>query len=183
MTEASTPSVLVVVGTDVHRFDRLMGWLEQWHTTRRDGLAMLIQHGSSRRPEIPGATAFLAHEALAEAMTRVRAVVSHGGPATITEARRNGHTPIVVARDPAHGEHVDDHQMLFAGRLAGYGLIRLCASATELHTALDEAMSGVPGAPARIPAQTDRSAAVRRVGRIVDDLLAVRHQGRRGGGR
>ncbi len=31
MIEASAPSVLVVVGTDVHRFDRLMGWLEQWH--------------------------------------------------------------------------------------------------------------------------------------------------------
>jgi UDP-N-acetylglucosamine transferase subunit ALG13 len=177
-------AVLVVVGTDVHRFDRLMDWLETWHASRPDRPRMIVQHGSSRAPALAGAAPFLPHDRLAEAMAQAQAVVTHGGPASIAEARRHGHVPIVVPRDPAHHEHVDDHQQLFAARLARLGVIRRCTSAADLRTALDEALAGPAGPVADIEAGTAadaRAAAVARVGRIVDDLVAGR--GRRASGR
>jgi UDP-N-acetylglucosamine transferase subunit ALG13 len=173
-----TPDVLVSVGTDVHRFDRLMEWLEAWYAARPDQPAVLTQHGSSRPPAIPGATAFLGHDELTAAMAAAKVVVTHGGPASITEARRHGHLPVVVARDPAYDEHVDNHQMLFTARMAGLGLIRLCATEEELVEALTD---GLSGSAARTGTGTTdptaaRAAAVAAVGRIVDDLVA----GRRG---
>jgi UDP-N-acetylglucosamine transferase subunit ALG13 len=174
MTEALT--VLATVGTDVHRFDRLMDWLESWYAARPDRPVMLIQHGRSRPPAIPGGTPFLDHDELGEAMARARVVVTHGGPASITEARRHGHVPIVVARDPAYKEHVDDHQMLFAARMATAGMIRLCITADELGAALDGGIVD-PGSASRVsePAQA-RAAAVAMVGKIVDDLVAEKRR-------
>jgi len=166
-------AVLVSVGTDMHRFDRLMDWLEDWWSGRPDRPGTMVQHGRSRPPAIPGATPFLDHDRLVAAMGAARVVVTHGGPASIAEARRNGHVPIVVARDPAYDEHVDDHQMLFAARMARLGVIRLCATAGELAAALDDGLVGPaePAAGANDP-QAARAAAVARVGEIVDGLVA-----------
>jgi UDP-N-acetylglucosamine transferase subunit ALG13 len=185
------PDVLVSVGTDIHRFDRLMDWLDGWYADRLDKPEMLVQHGRSRAPAMPTATAFLDHDELENAMSRARVVITHGGPASITEARRHGHLPIVVARNPAYAEHVDDHQMLFAARMADRGLIRLCVSEAELSAVIEEGLSGPafragPADPSTARAgaadpTTARADAVSRVGRIVDDLVAGRT--RRPGGR
>jgi UDP-N-acetylglucosamine transferase subunit ALG13 len=175
MTSAGT-RVLVVVGTDTHPFDRLTAWLEDWYGGHAEPPDLVVQYGHGRAPQLPGATAFLDHAALRRAMAEATLVVSHGGPATILEARRTGHLPIVVPRDPAHGEHVDDHQQLFARRLGSAGMVHLCGSAGELTAALDSGLAD----PARFAvtddplAATGRAAAVARVGSIIDDLISQR---------
>jgi UDP-N-acetylglucosamine transferase subunit ALG13 len=165
-----------MVGTDVHRFDRLVGWLESWHAGRSDALRLVVQHGHSRAPALPGAVAFLGHDDLQKAMAEATLVVSHGGPATITEARRHGHLPIVVPRDPAYREHVDNHQQLFARRLAAAGMVALCESALELGDALDKGVadpsSFALGTDPR--AQESRAEAVAKVGLIVEQLMMQR---------
>jgi UDP-N-acetylglucosamine transferase subunit ALG13 len=40
----------------------------------------------------------------------------------VLQAINAGRSPIVVPRQPAHGEHVDDHQTQIAGQLAARGL-------------------------------------------------------------
>ncbi|HEY3523248.1 MAG TPA: glycosyltransferase [Candidatus Limnocylindrales bacterium] len=40
-------------------------------------------------------------------------VVCHGGPGSILEVLSRGKVPRVVPRNPAFGEHVDDHQQRF----------------------------------------------------------------------
>ncbi|HEU4421595.1 MAG TPA: glycosyltransferase [Pilimelia sp.] len=176
-------TVLVMVGTDVHAFDRLLDWLERWFAGRSDEPALVVQYGHSRTPTLPHVVAFLGHDELQRAMAEATLVVSHGGPATITEARRHGHLPIVVPRDPAHREHVDNHQQLFARRLAVAGMVRLCETEVELADALDKGLADPSafalGADSR--AQGARAEAVARVGQIVDDLVAQR--GRRTSGR
>ena len=168
--------VLAVVGTDVHRFDRLVDWLERWHAGRAAEVRLVLQYGHSRASQLPEAAPFLGHEELQRAMAEATLVVSHGGPATITEARRNGHLPIVVPRDPGHGEHVDNHQQLFARRLGAAGMVRLCESEAELVAALAEGMAD----PSRFVLVADpdrpdpRAEAVARVGRVIDDLVAAR---------
>jgi UDP-N-acetylglucosamine transferase subunit ALG13 len=168
--------VLAMVGTDVHRFDRLVEWLERWQAGRSDGPTVVVQYGHSRTPSLPDAVAFLGHDELQRAMAEATLVVSHGGPATITEARRHGHLPIVVPRDPAHHEHVDNHQQLFARRLAAAGMIRLCETEAELADALDKGMADPSGyALAADPlAQDARAEAVAKVGHIVEQLVAQR---------
>lgn len=185
--EPAPPSILAVVGTDVHGFDRLVGWLRRWHGERAAGGAvapgLILQYGHSAAPELPGAVPFLGHEELQRAMASSTLVVTHGGPATITEARRNGHLPIVVPRDPAHSEHVDNHQQLFARRLAAAGMVRLCETEAELVEALDKGLVD-PGAfalAADAQGQDARAAAVARVGQIVEELVAERARRRSGG--
>ncbi len=178
------PYVLAMVGTDVHRFDRLVDWLERWQGDHAD-VRIVLQYGHSRAPRLPGAAPFLDHEELQRAMAEATLVVSHGGPATITEARRTGHLPIVVPRDPTHDEHVDNHQQLFARRLGAAGLVRLCESEAELVAALDEGMTD----PSRFVLAADpdrpdpRAEAVARVGQVVDHLVARRVRQRTGGSR
>lgn len=166
-----TPTVLVTVGTDVHPFERLLDWVGRWYR-RGPAVHLVVQHGHSPAPALPGAAAFLDHDALRRAMRAATAVVTHGGPATITQARQAGRLPIVVARDPAHGEHVDDHQCRFVRRMAAAGLVRSCAAPAELAAALDDALADpaagqVAAAPAVPPG-------VARVGAIVDALIAER---------
>lgn len=181
-SESGRPRVLVAVGTDSHPFDRLIGWLERWYADWTGEVDMLVQYGRSRPPSIPGSVAFLDHAELLRAMDTAAVVVCHGGPATILEARRRGHLPIVVPRDPRLREHVDDHQQRFVRRLATTGMVALCESPESLAVALG---TGVRE-PARyaVPVDHDRRealAAVARVGRIVDDLVAGAAAGRHRG--
>lgn len=167
------PAVLVAVGTDIHPFDRLLTWLERWYASRADHPELLVQYGHSRVPALPGAVPFLDHDTLHRTMIGAALVVSHGGPATIIEARRSGRLPLVVPRDPDRREHIDDHQQLFARRLADHGLIRLCRSEPELADALDTGLRDPAGFrlesdPSSVAA---RAEAVARVGRIVEDLM------------
>jgi len=134
------PLVLVAVGTDHHPFDRAVDWVESWLRTRLDPVDVLVQYGHSRAPQVARGSALLDHADLQEAMARATVVVCHGGPATITEARRHGRLPICLPRDPARGEHVDDHQMLFARRMGAGGVVRLAQTERELRAALDEAL-------------------------------------------
>ncbi|WP_229399344.1 glycosyltransferase [Micromonospora okii] len=177
-----------MVGTDVHHFDRLVDWLERWHAGRADalpGVRLVVQHGRSRAPRLPEATPFLAHDELQRAMTEADLVVCHGGPATITEARRHGHLPIVVPRDPAHHEHVDNHQQLFARRLGAAGMVRLAESEADLVEALDKGVADpLAYALAADPDRPDpRVAAATAVGRIVEDLVRAGREPKRRGWR
>jgi UDP-N-acetylglucosamine transferase subunit ALG13 len=72
-------------------------------------------------------------------MHQARGVVTHGGPATILDAREAGHVPIVVPRRRAWGEHVDDHQVAFCRRVFEEGLIKLASTEDELLNLLNQA--------------------------------------------
>ncbi|MBM0235592.1 glycosyl transferase family 28 [Micromonospora sp. STR1_7] len=173
-TPSTQTRLLVAVGTDKHPFDRLVDWLAQWHAHAGGAVGLTVQHGHTKAPQLPGAVPFLGHDALQQAMADADLVVCHGGPATILEARRHGHLPIVVPRDPARGEHVDDHQQLFGRRLGAAGLVALCETREQLHDALaagqaDASRYAVAADPG---AHEARRAAVARVGQIVEDLVA-----------
>ncbi|MEV4121463.1 glycosyltransferase [Micromonospora sp. NPDC049645] len=166
--------MLVAVGTDKHPFDRLVDWLEHWYAETANPVALTLQHGHTRASAVPGAVPFLGHAALQEAMSDADLVICHGGPATILEARRHGHLPIVVPRDPERGEHVDNHQQLFARRLGAAGMVALCETREELYHALRAGLSD----PSRYLVAADpqahraQAAAVARVGAIVEELVA-----------
>lgn len=108
--------IFVALGTHHQPFDRLV--LAADRVAVELGARVLVQHGATRCPA-PHVTQV---EALApgefEALLReARVVVLHAGSSSFLQARGLGRVPIVVPRDPAHGEHVDDHQLRFARSL------------------------------------------------------------------
>lgn len=140
-TPAGGPkTVLVLLGTDFHRFDRLVRWCDRWIAAQPpDSVRCVVQYGSALPPERAEGVAFFSAEEMASRIRHADVVVCHGGPATITECRHAGHLPIVVPRDSSLGEHVDDHQMLFAARMDKAGLVRIARTDTELYAALEAA--------------------------------------------
>lgn len=177
--------LFVSIGTDHHPFVRLVGWVADLAEANPDW-QVVIQHGRTPAPRaVPNleAFAFCDHARLLDLFAGSTAVVSHGGPATITEARRNGHVPVVVARNPEFGEHVDGHQMLFAARLGGAGVVTLATSAAELDVAVRSAHAR------RVARGTEEATwsvavpdGVHRVGQVAEEVVrAARARGRRSG--
>lgn len=132
--------VLVVVGTDHHPFNRVVEWVDAW-AVLHPAAAVMIQHGSATPPQHAAGARLLPHDELTTHMAAAKAVICHGGPATIADARAAGHLPIVTPRNPRLGEHVDEHQQLFAARLHTRGEIILVEDVATLHATLDRALA------------------------------------------
>ncbi|MEZ5095747.1 MAG: glycosyltransferase [Nocardioides sp.] len=98
---------------------------------------MLIQYGQSAAPAVAEGRAFLAPAELREQLADADVVITHGGPGTISDARRSGHRPIVVPRDPALGEHVDDHQQRFSAWCAERDIVDRARTLPDLEALLD----------------------------------------------
>lgn len=179
MSPSAQVLVAAFVGTDHHPFDRLVSTVDEWLQSTHQAAAGVIQYGSSSAPCRADGRALIPRDDVLRLMRRADIVVCHGGPATIADARSTGHRPIVMPRNPERGEHVDDHQMLFAARLAHAGLVSVARDADDLLAAMEWA-AGVGGTGSRGPEPSaealvggdDTSASVDRIGRLVDELLA-----------
>ncbi len=166
--------VFVTVGTDHHPFDRLVAWADEWARSGRNrGTDCLIQSGTSRSPEHTKFSDYMRYDEMVEAMERAIAVVCHGGPATIMDARRLGRIPIVVPRNADLGEHVDNHQRRFAARMAELGQVHLPATEHELFELLERALID-PNAFALVESGDEIAQAVKRFEGLVDGLVKVR---------
>ena len=159
-------SVLATVGTDHHRFDRFVALLDDW-AARHPDVDVFVQHGSSDAPNVPKGVEYLPYDQLAAAMTTTDAVVCHGGPTTIIEARRLGHLPIVIPRKRALGEHVDNHQVRFAKRMGSLREIVVVDNQRELDAALETAIGRLRVDSVSLPAH---AGAALRISKIVNRL-------------
>lgn len=134
-------TVVALVGTDWHPFDRLVRWLDAWLEQQpADTVRCFIQHGSSGRPRVAEGVDYLAADEVPRLLAEADVVVCHAGPATIMECRRAGLLPIVMPRDDLLGEHVDDHQKRFAARLDVSGLVSRVSGQPELEALLSQAL-------------------------------------------
>ena len=102
-------------------------------------------------------------------MAAADVVVCHGGPGTMSLAQRCGHRPIVIARDPALGEHVDDHQQRYTAKLRS-------ANAIESPASVEQLIELIRGARRRevVAGGTDPEVerAVQQFGELVESLVA-----------
>jgi UDP-N-acetylglucosamine transferase subunit ALG13 len=164
---------VVTVGTDHHRFDRLMDWLERWNTGHPGAIRWVVQYGSSR--PMSGADGFgmKPREELLMLLRSADVVVTQGGPGGIMDSRECGTVPIVVPRLARLDEVVDDHQVAFTRQLAGRDLVVAAESEAELRAALDRAVSD-PASLAVGAHTSDVSQTVARFGAAVAQLLASR---------
>jgi UDP-N-acetylglucosamine transferase subunit ALG13 len=165
------PLLFVTVGTDHHRFDRLIDWIDAWLADGgADRVTCLVQTGTSKAPKRAESRDYLGYAEMEGTVMNAIAVVSHGGPGSIMLCAYLGKKPIVVPRVRRLGEHVDDHQVLFSRRLAAEGEIELAESEERLRDHLDRvAAEGVLAGSAR---SRERVAeAVRRFEELVSGLF------------
>lgn len=161
--------VLVTVGTDHHPFDRMVAWSERWAANHPD-VEVIVQHGASRRPTTLTGYERIPHQELTELMRRADVVVAHGGGGSITQCWETGKLPIVVARTRALGEHVDDHQVAFAERLAEMGNIHLARDFAGLHALLQRLLDTDPALRPTVDLALPNTT-IQRIGGMIEDLV------------
>ena len=135
-----TQLVVALAGTDHHPFERLVSWVDA-AAVRRQDVRFVIQHGLSRAPAVAEGHRFIVHDHLMSLLSAASAVVCHGGPGLITEARDAGHVPLCVPRDPELKEHVDGHQRRFATMAAREGYVRAAWSQEAFDDELDQLLA------------------------------------------
>ncbi len=132
--------LFVTVGTDYHRFDRLVWWLDEWLSAGPNVSHVVLQRGTSSTSERTESIDYLQRAQLVREFQLASVVVCHGGPATILECRSNGLVPIVVPREERYDEHVNDHQVDFCERLNAHGDIQMARTKDEFFRLLDLAV-------------------------------------------
>lgn len=168
--------LVVTVGTDHHRFDRLIGWVDAWAAEHPD-VSVLAQHGTADPPTYGEAVVMLGYDALVAAMSEADVVVTQGGPATIMDARSVGHRPIVVPRRARLDEVVDDHQVAFARWMADRELVWAAEDEAAVCALIDAALAD-PSRVRMIPAGAAAPTTVAAFSALAAPLLA-RRAGRR----
>lgn len=160
--------VLVSVGTDHHRFDRLIDWVDSW-TAQHPDVEVVVQRGTSRPPATAASVDLMGYDDMITLMGRADAVVVQGGPAGILDARGQGRLPIVVPRRPDLAEHVDGHQIRFTRWMAERGQVTLAESEAELHRLLDAVLA--EPSIGRVADERDNAAALGAFATAVDGLF------------
>ena len=176
MTTPTPARVVVTVGTDHHRFDRLIGWIDHWAAAHPD-VGVLVQHGTATAPTHGRAVVMLGYDELVAAMRDADVVVAQGGPATMMDARSVGHRPIVVPRLGRLDEVVDDHQVTFSTWMADRELVWMATDEDTLHRLIDTALADPT--TVRIPPEGGAAAETITAFRAVVDPLVARRAGRR----
>ncbi len=125
--------IFVSVGTHETPFDRLLRALSAFP----EEVELVVQHGtSSLRPQHATCVEFLPFETLRDYVQRADTVITHAGVGSIIVTLAEGKVPIVVPRLHEHGEHVDDHQLSLATRLAAAGFVELVHDPADLWAAV-----------------------------------------------
>ncbi len=159
--------IVVSVGTDHHPFDRMIDWIDA--LTFDGETDVRIQSGTSKASTNWRSQELIPHADLLEMFVAADAVVCHGGPSTVMDVRASGKLPIVLPRNPEHGEHVDGHQMAFAKHLDANSVANVVSTMDEMHAAIHEAIAQ----PDRymVEKQNGSLPGVVRFGQVVDSLL------------
>jgi UDP-N-acetylglucosamine transferase subunit ALG13 len=116
----------VAVGTDSRPYVRLLDMVQRAVEDGRLPGPVLAQVGSAEwAPDGVEAVPFLERERVEEALADADVVVCHAGAGIISSALASGRRPLVLPRLADLGEHVDDHQLQIARKLAEWGLVVL----------------------------------------------------------
>lgn len=107
--------IFVTVGTHEQPFDRLVRKMDELVESGAIREDVFIQTGyCTYEPRHCRWSKFLPYAQMVENVRTARLVVTHGGPSSFIMPLQEGKIPVVVPRQEQFGEHVNDHQLLFA---------------------------------------------------------------------
>lgn len=134
------PEIVVSVGTDLHLFDRLIDWVDDWLAAQDDRPSCLVQHGASRAPKHALGISRMSRSELLDLYAGAKIVIVQGGPGSILDAREVGALPIAVPRRPEKQEVVDGHQIAFTETMEQQGEAVAVHSEEQLRRSLEAAL-------------------------------------------
>lgn len=129
--------ILVIMGMEVHPFNRLAKAIDELQATNSDGEEYFIQLGScTYEPVHASYERFLPFDDLCERIRNSSVVITHAGAGSTLVCIQQGKHPILVPRTPSHGEHVDGHQISFAQKIDQLGLATIVNEMPQLPAAI-----------------------------------------------
>ena len=107
--------IFVTVGTHEQPFDRLVKCIDDLKASGAIEEDVFIQTGyTDYEPIHCSWSKLLPYSDMEKYVREARIVITHGGPSSFIMPLQVGKVPIVVPRQEKFGEHVNDHQLLFA---------------------------------------------------------------------
>ncbi|MCC9205419.1 glycosyltransferase [Arthrobacter sp. zg-Y769] len=164
--------IVVSLGTDHHRFDRLVHWTDHWLGLFEEPPSCLVQHGSSAVPKLAKGVDRMPRPELLDLYREADLVVVQGGPGSILDAREAGRIPLVVPRLPELNEVVDAHQVAFTKAMEERGEA-VMATRLEQLIQLGDAVLRSPEQARTVPRVPGGADAVRVLDRVVADLASA----------
>ncbi len=132
--------IFITVGTHEQPFDRLISYVDRLVEEGKIREKVFAQTGYCRyKPRNFAWKEFLPFEEIIASIKASSVVITHGGPASIMLALAYGRVPVVVPRQRRYGEHVDDHQVVFAKKLKEVGRAVAVMEMDELLQAIEKA--------------------------------------------
>jgi UDP-N-acetylglucosamine transferase subunit ALG13 len=125
--------IFVTVGTHEQQFDRLVRYVDDFAKRSLLQEECILQTGYSHyKPTHCEYSGFYDFQKMQLLFATARIIITHGGPSSIIQAIGYNKKPIVVPRMHYFDEHVDDHQVNFAGFLHKRNKIILINEIDEL---------------------------------------------------
>lgn len=161
--------IFVAAGTHHQPFNRLIEAAERIAVEL--GEHVIVQRGASTA-SAPHTELYdvIAPDRFERLLEEARIIVLHAGSSSFLQARALGRKPIVVARSPLWGEHVDEHQLAFARALSPEE-----ALVVEPEALLDAVRSHTEPS-ARTPREDRSISFCARFGPLVDSLVRRRER-------
>lgn len=129
--------IFVIMGMEVHPFDRLARAVDELARTGAVGEDFFVQLGACRyEPRHARFERFLSFGDVCEQIRRASVAVTHAGAGSTLVCIEQGKHPVMVPRRSWHGEHVDEHQLPFAEKLEAAGLATVVREMEELPAAI-----------------------------------------------
>lgn len=125
--------IFVTVGTERFPFNRLLTTLDEACQGGIITSAIFAQIGTSTYvPRRFDHCRFMPYEQVLHHMHGASIVVAHAGVGSVLLALELGKTPILLPRRKEFGEQIDDHQVEFAIRLEGDGIVQVAHDEDQL---------------------------------------------------
>lgn len=127
--------IVYTLGTIFFPFDRAVNWLETLLEAEIIVEPVILQHGTTavtnlRHPLLTSVRA-LSRSEMHDAVRQSSLVISHAGQGSTRMLAEMGACFVLLPRLQRFGEHVDNHQLLFARAVEKYG-ISYCTEFAQL---------------------------------------------------
>lgn len=133
--------ILVLCGTQKQDFSRMVRLIEEL----ADEDEIIIQAGHSKyQSNKMKIFDFITSEELTKLYDQADYIVTHGGAGSMFQAVKAGKKTLVFPRLAKYGEHVDDHQLQLASKLAELGYLQVFNDGDEIKTSFAKLQKFVP---------------------------------------
>ncbi len=118
--------IVFTLGTIIFPFDRAVDWLDLLLEKEIITEPVLFQHGATsvarlNHPLLTSVTSLPKSE-MEESIKKASLVIAHAGQGSTRMLAKMGASFVLLPRLKCYGEHIDDHQLLFAQAVETFGI-------------------------------------------------------------